>query len=324
VLAFIGGVAAFYLTLFQWNVVKTIWEPFFSGGPGYANGSAKILKSPTSEIFPWPITDGFLGFLGYVFDAVFGLIGGTRRWRTMPWVVILFGVMVGPLGAISIGLVITQPLAYNTFCTLCMFTAVVSVLMIGPAMDEMLASLQYMKRVHERGLPFWRYFWGRAEQEYLPDPAAEAAARVSDVRYGTDRSAVKRRRGIAIAGQVIVALTGLYLMAAPAIWGYAGAPEKIDRFIGPLVASFATMAVWEVLRNLRWLNVALALVLAALAVSPWPWTHPADAMTSDLIAAALIVVLTLIPYPAYQRYGGGWQRLWRRRGGSGMGREQQA
>ena len=40
-----------------------------------------------------PITDGFLGFLGYVFDALFGLIGGVLRWRTMPWVVILFGLL---------------------------------------------------------------------------------------------------------------------------------------------------------------------------------------------------------------------------------------
>jgi uncharacterized membrane protein len=147
VLAFIGGVAAFYLTLFQWNVVKTIWEPFFSGGPEHANGSAKILKSPTSEMFPWPFTDGFLGFLGYVFDAIFGLIGGVRRWRAMPWVVIIFGLLVGPLGAVSIGLVITQPLAYNTFCTLCVFTAIVSDLIIGPSIDEMFTIINCVKNV---------------------------------------------------------------------------------------------------------------------------------------------------------------------------------
>src|SRR5688572_8181349 len=249
-MAFVGGVAAFYLTLFQWNVVRTIWEPFFSGAPGYANGSAKILKSPTSEIFPWPITDGFLGFLGYVGDAVFGLVGGTLRWRTMPWVVIAFGVMVGPLGAVSIGLVITQPLAYDTFCTLCVFTALISVLMIGPAMDEMLASLQYMKRVKEHGRPFWRYFWGRGEQESLPELDEKAA------HARADRSEQTRRRNrLAIAAQIIAALIGAYLMAAPAIWGYDGSPaSKVDRFIGPLIASFGTIAAFECTRGVRWLN----------------------------------------------------------------------
>src|SRR5690606_20916580 len=263
ILAFVGGIMAFYLTLFQWNVVRTIWEPFFAGPPGYANGSARILKSPTSEIFPWPLTDGFLGFLGYVFDAVFGLIGGVKRWRTMPWVVIIFGLLVGPLGAVSIGLVITQPLAYDTFCTLCVGTAIVSVLMIGPAMDEMLASLQYMRLVKQRGLPFWKYFWGRGEQEYLHEsglPDHPGGGRLE----GPEREAVKRRRGVAIVGQVIVALVGVYLMFAPWLLDYDGAPEKIDRFIGPLVASFATMAAWEVLRNVRWINLLLAIVLALL------------------------------------------------------------
>ena len=31
--------------------------------------------------------------------AVAGLVGGTGRWRAMPWTVIVFGVAVGPLGA---------------------------------------------------------------------------------------------------------------------------------------------------------------------------------------------------------------------------------
>lgn len=173
-LAFLGGAIAFYLTMFQWGWVSTIWDPFFSGGDA-PNGSAKVLKSATSEMFAKYLpsslgflTDGFLGFLGYVGDAVTGLIGGTRRWRTMPWIVILFGILVGPLGAISIGLVMTQPLAYDTFCTLCCVTAVISVLMIGPAMDEMLASLQYMRRVKKLGKPFWRYFFGLGDQEPLP------------------------------------------------------------------------------------------------------------------------------------------------------------
>jgi hypothetical protein len=35
--------------------------------------------------------------------------------------------------------------------------------MIGPAMDEMLASLQYMKRVRDSGGSVWRRFWGLAD-----------------------------------------------------------------------------------------------------------------------------------------------------------------
>ena len=89
-----------------------------------------------------------------------GVIGGKKRWRTMPWMVVLFGIAVGPLGLVSVLLVILQPTLFDTWCTLCLTTAVISIVMIGPSMDEVLASLQYLKREKARGRPFWRTFWG--------------------------------------------------------------------------------------------------------------------------------------------------------------------
>lgn len=78
----------------------------------------------------------------------------------MPWIVVLFGVAVGPLGMISVMLVVFQPVLFSAWCTLCLVTAVISVVMIGPAMDEVLASLQYLKRIKESGRSLWRGFWG--------------------------------------------------------------------------------------------------------------------------------------------------------------------
>lgn len=151
-LALVGMGIATYLTLFQVGVVETVWEPFFG------DGSRRVLESDLSRVLPIP--DAALGAFGYFVDALAGVIGGTRRWKTMPWIVVVFGLAVGPLGAVSIALVMSQPLVVGAWCTLCLGSAVVSLLMIGPAMDEMLASLQYMKRIHEEGKPFWRYFWG--------------------------------------------------------------------------------------------------------------------------------------------------------------------
>ena len=152
VLALIGFAIAMYLALYQWRVFDTVWEPFFGGG------SVTILNSWVSKISPVP--DAFLGALGYFADAVTGVIGGRARWRTMPWVVIIFGLLVGPLGAISILLVILQPVLFDAWCTLCLASAVVSVLMIGPAMDEFLASAQHLRRCRDRGQSVWRAFWG--------------------------------------------------------------------------------------------------------------------------------------------------------------------
>lgn len=151
-LALVGLATAAYLSLFQLEVLKNVWEPFFG------NGSRKILTSSVSNILPVP--DAVLGALGYLVDAVTGVIGGKDRWRTMPWIVIIFGLAVGPLGAVSILLVVLQPVMFDAWCTLCLASAVVSVLMIGPAMDEMLASLQFMKRKAVQGDSLWRTFLG--------------------------------------------------------------------------------------------------------------------------------------------------------------------
>lgn len=152
ILAIVGFGIAVYLALFQLKIVSNVWEPFFG------NGSQKILTSKTSNILPIP--DAALGAIGYLADAVTGAVGGTRRWRTMPWIVIAFGLAVGPLGFISVLLVVLQPVLYDAWCTLCLASAVISVVMIGPAMDEMLASLQYMKRVKDAGESMWKAFWG--------------------------------------------------------------------------------------------------------------------------------------------------------------------
>jgi uncharacterized membrane protein len=166
-LASIGFGIAFYLALYQWRVIASVWDPFFG------TGSETILNSGISRILPIP--DAALGALGYLVDAVTGIVGGTKRWRTMPWIVIVFGLAVGPLGAVSILLVILQPVMFDAWCTLCLTSAVISVLMIGPAMDEMLASLQFVKKEWHEGRSLWRAFLGMdAKVAIVQDQSAVA------------------------------------------------------------------------------------------------------------------------------------------------------
>jgi hypothetical protein len=154
-IAGVAFIAAAHLALYQMKLIANPWEPFFG------DGSRIILESWVSRLLP--ISDAALGALSYVLDAVSGVIGGKRRWRTMPWMVILFGLAVGPLGAVSVILVILQPVLFNAWCTLCLFTALLSVLMIGPAMDEVLASLQHIKREKAKGEAVWRALLGRSQ-----------------------------------------------------------------------------------------------------------------------------------------------------------------
>jgi len=151
-LALLGTAIAAYLSLYQLNLIEDVWEPFF------ADGSRRILESKISHILPIP--DAVLGALGYLLDALTGVIGGRDRWRRMPWIVVIFGLAVGPLGLVSVILVILQPVLFDAFCTLCLLSAVISVVMIGPALDELLASLQHLKRIRRQGGSVWRTFWG--------------------------------------------------------------------------------------------------------------------------------------------------------------------
>lgn len=150
-LALVGFAIATYLSLFQLDVVATVWEPFFG------DGSRRVLTSEVSTLLPVP--DAVLGAAGYLLDAITGAVGGVDRWRRLPWLVIVFGVAVGPLGVASVVLVILQPVLFESFCTLCLASAVVSIVMIGPAMDELLASLQVLARERRRDGSVWRAFW---------------------------------------------------------------------------------------------------------------------------------------------------------------------
>ncbi|HZB12842.1 MAG TPA: vitamin K epoxide reductase family protein [Chryseolinea sp.] len=154
VIAVIGFVIALYLGLYQLDVIATVWEPFFG------DGSERVLNSKISKALPVP--DALLGAFSYLLDAVTGVIGNTRRWRTKPWIVVLFGIATGPLGLTSVLLVILQPVVVGAWCTLCLVTAVISIVMISPAMDEVLASLQYLQRVQREGYSVWDAFWGKS------------------------------------------------------------------------------------------------------------------------------------------------------------------
>ena len=99
--------------------------------------------------------------------ALWGIAGTTRRWQYRPWLVLLFGIDVIPLGIVSAILVLMQGFVVGSFCTLCLVTAAISLLLILFAYDEVWASLMYLRRVwktyHDKKL-LWNTFWGFADR----------------------------------------------------------------------------------------------------------------------------------------------------------------
>ena len=153
VMAIVAMFIAFYLASYQWGWVDSVWDPFFG------QGTERVLDSELSRAFP--VSDAFLGSLGYLIDWVFGLVGGTRRYKTMPWAVVIFGIGIVPFAGTSIGLALAMPTVVGSWCTLCIVNAVIAVVMIPLAWDEIWLSGVAMRNMMRRGASFWEAFTGK-------------------------------------------------------------------------------------------------------------------------------------------------------------------
>lgn len=109
--------------------------------------------------------------------------------------------------------------------------------------------------------------------------------------------------------QVVLVLTGLWLMFAPWVLGYEGTPAgSSDRIAGPSMAATAFLAVFAITRGLRWVNLVTGLWLLA---GPWLLGFPLDATINSLVCGILALVLAPFGSIDQGRYGGGWITLFR-------------
>ncbi|MGE0407442.1 MAG: SPW repeat protein [Candidatus Korobacteraceae bacterium] len=109
--------------------------------------------------------------------------------------------------------------------------------------------------------------------------------------------------------QLLSAGIGIWLMAAPAVLHYHGAARTNDRIVGPVIAMFALVAVWEVTRGLRLANLPSAIWLL---LAPWILSYGNAETLNSLVAGSAVLALSLVHGETTTRYGGGWSMLRRR------------
>ena len=153
ILAAIGFCVALYLGLYELKMFSNVWEPFFG------NGTNEVLHSSFSKSLPIP--DGLLGAFAYLCDIILVSIGSEKRWKTKPWAVILYSVLVLMMGLVSIFLLIFQAFIVKAWCTLCLTSAALSLSMVGPVFLEFLATLEYVKSQKENGAPVLKTVEGK-------------------------------------------------------------------------------------------------------------------------------------------------------------------
>ncbi len=301
-LAFVGLFVSRYLAAYQMGHIEGLWDPFFGpGGAAVDNGSEAVVTSWVSKGFP--IADAGVGAFAYGLDILAGAIGDRRRWRTMPWMVFLFGLLIIPLGVVSVSFIIIQPPLIGALCTLCIIQAAVTVILIPYSVDEVLATVQYLWRAKRAGEPFWRTFWrgGPALSEnQTPEPDLDRTPRalLKDFVFG----------GVTFPWTLVASTAlGILLMATPLVLGTEPPLYFSNHIAGCLVIMVAVTAMAEVVRAVRFLNVVLG---AWIAVSPFLLLGggPAAATIAQVVAGVALIGLSLPRGARSDEHYGGWDR----------------
>jgi hypothetical protein len=261
-LGFVGLLVSRYLAAFQLGYIDSVWDPFF----GFAGGTEPVLNSEMSHT--WPVSDAALGTVAYSFEFLMGYMGGPSRWRTMPWMVTIFGILVIPLGLAHIALVMSQPVLVHEWCTMCLAAAAVMLPMIPLEIDEVVAMVQHVrdaKRRGDRDGSLWQIFWkGGSGDDSIADERSPGIETFPEQPAAVARASVW---GFTVPPSLAIsAVLGAALLAAPSVFDEAittGAAD-VAHLGGAAVLVVAVVAMGEVVRSARWLNVALGAGVAAL------------------------------------------------------------
>jgi len=289
-LAFFGFFIARYMAAFQLGHINSVWDPIFG------SQTETILQSDISKAFP--ISDAGLGAFSYLLDAISGIIGDRRRWRTMPWMVILFGFMIIPPGVTSIALVILQPVGVGAWCFLCLLTALIMLFMVAPALDEVVATVQFLRQSRKEGRSFWRTF---LRGESITADEVREVSSIEKKRQSQPR--LKPALPLGLVGSIVV---GIWLMVSPVVLGIAKPASDLVYFASALILTFGIIALSEIARPVRFLNILIGAVLA-LGI----WTVAGTSLEARwiLTISSLAVILTSFPKGKFRKHFGSYDKL---------------
>ena len=302
-LALLGLYVSRWLAAYQMEQIPGVWEPFFAGSADDPqNGTEEIITSSVSEAFPVP--DAALGGFVYALEIVTGIIGSRVRWRTMPWLVILFGILIAPLGIVSISFIIIQPIVIGTWSTLTLIGAAAMLIQIPYSLDELLASLQFLRRRAKAGRNWVTVLFRGDTDEPVSGNTGE------EPRNEFDAPAGEVLRDMLSGGVnlpwnlLLCAVIGIWLMFTRLTLGADGTMAHADHLIGALVLTVVSVAAAEVARLARWALLPLG---AALLVTPFVWSADTAGTVGSLVCGAALIALC-IPRGRIRNSYGSWHR----------------
>lgn len=306
-LAIIGLYVSRYLAAYQLEHIPDVWDPFFAGSPADPqNGTEEIITSFVSKA--WPVSDAAVGGYTYLLEILTGIVGSRTRWRTMPWLVVLFGLMIAPLGITSIFFIIIQPVVIGTWSTIALIGAAAVLLQIPYSLDELLATLQFMRRRAQAGQNWLRVFFVGDTDELADRSKAEQGDEFERPSGAVLRDMVSG--GVSLPWNLaLAALIGLSLLFTRVTLGVDASLANVHHVIGSLVLTVISVAAAEVARPARYLNVLLG---GALIAVPFLMESSTLSAIVTALSGAALIVLSIRSGPIRERYGS-WDGVIRKR-----------
>lgn len=299
-MAVIGFFISRYLCAYQLGHIDSVWEPFFTGAANNdKNGTEEIITSSVSKA--WPIPDAGLGALTYALEIITGLIGSASRWRTMPWLVMLFGFMIVPLGIVSITFIIIQPIILGTWCTLCLIAAAAMVVQIPYSFDELVASGEFLWRKYKAGRPWLKIFFTGDMEDGEPNISHD---NFEQTPYTIIKDIVNG--GVSFPWNLLVCIgIGIWLMFTRLTLDASGNMAHADHLIGALVVTTAVTALAETARPVRFLLMPLGF---GLFITSSLYGASVLAIASGILCSLALMTLSIRRGSIISRYGA-WENI---------------
>jgi hypothetical protein len=294
-LSLFGFFISRYLAAYQLGYIDHVWDPFFG------DSTQKVLTSVVSKSFP--ISDAGFGSVAYLLEALSGFMGDRARWRTAPWIVVLFAILVLPLGVTSITLVIMQPVIVGAWCGLCLIAAVGLLTSVPLAVHEVIAMGQFLNATKKQKKNFWNVFWmgGSVDGAGAADP--------DRTNFSLGKRWIASVQGVTVPWTIAIQLViGAWLMARPDLIPASTATANCDHVLGALVITAAAVATAEVTRTARFINVALGLLLIASAAVFA--VHLSVVFFSEIVSGAILIFVSVPKGEILERYAGWNKYIW--------------
>ncbi len=300
IMGVIGLLISRHLTAYQLGHIANVWEPFFAGSAADPrNGTAEIITSSVSKA--WPIPDAGLGAVSYMIEILMAVMGTRDRWRTMPWMVTFFGILVIPLGVISIYFVIIQPIVIGTWSTPALIAALAMLIMIPFALDEVIAMGQFLYWSHCHGKPLIRTFFKGGAVDKGEEYKKDAMDSASDAW-------TESKRGLSLPWTLAVSIAiGAFLMLTRIVFGTEGAMANSDHLMGALTITVSIIATAEVARAVRLINIGFGAWLIAA-----PFLLDGAGLPATIASVVLGLALVALSLPRGRLSGehyAGWDRF---------------